>query len=139
MGEPSLSCGELDEAYRFTWLRTFHSPVAVRVWRTGDSYELQAVLLDGAGGYEPGEVSRRINRRLTDEEWRRIKQVLEEISFWSLSTNNDVRGSDGAQWIIEGRDEGYHVVDRWSGNERMWEAGLVFLELAGLSDIQPIY
>jgi len=27
-------------------------------------------------------------------------------------------GTDGAQWILEGKEHGkYHVVDRWSGGE----------------------
>jgi hypothetical protein len=44
---------------------------------------------------------------------------VEELKFWSLSTNPpknpNVFGVDGAQWILEGvRDEQYHVVDRWS-------------------------
>jgi hypothetical protein len=139
MAEPSLSCGDSVESYRFTWLRTFHNPVAVRVWRTAETYELQAIVLNGAGGYDPGEVSQQINRRLTAAEWTRVKHVLDEIGFWGLSTSNDVMGFDGAQWIIEGRDRRYHVVERWGGNERVQDAGLIFLDLAGLSDIKPLY
>src|SRR5215468_3618237 len=62
MGELSLSCGVLQdtETYRFLWLRTFHNPVAVRVFRRGDDYDLEGVILDGAGGYNPGHVSRRV-------------------------------------------------------------------------------
>lgn len=139
MGEPSLSCGASVEAYRFVWLRTFHNPVAVRVSQSGEAYELQAIVLDGAGGYDPGQVSQRVSRRLTAAEWARVRHALDEIGFWDLPTSNDVMGFDGAEWIIEGRDGRYHVVERWGGNERVQEAGLVFLELAGLSDIQPIY
>lgn len=36
MAEPSLSCGAIEDSYRFVWLRSFHSPVAVRMYRDRD-------------------------------------------------------------------------------------------------------
>lgn len=140
MAEPSLSCGEVLETYRFTWLRSFHEPIAVRAWRTQDTFHLEAVVLDGPGGQEqPQVVSKRISRTLSASEWARIEDALIEIGFWRLATSDDAMGLDGAQWIIEGRDGRYHVVDRWNGADGVQEAGRVFLEVAGLSDVEPIY
>jgi hypothetical protein len=44
---------------------------------------------------------------------------INSIDFWNLpSIEGGIRGTDGAQWILEGKEPGkYHVVDRWSGGE----------------------
>lgn len=143
MKEPSLSCGALEdtETYRFLWLRSFHNPVAVRAFRRGDDYRLEAVILNGAGGYEPGRVSRRVTKELSHDQWRTMIARLEEIQFWQMPTSNtgDTVGFDGAQWIVEARRDGqYHTVDRWSGNG-LESVGKLFLDLAGLSDVGPVY
>lgn len=146
MEEPSLSCGPSsdDETYRFVWLRTFHNPVAVRAFRRGQHFGLEAVILNGAGGYEPGFVSNRVSKELTPAQWRRLLSALDEAQFWQATTTvDDIVGNDGAQWIIEARREGqYHFVDRWSGAtgvETLKPVGELFLELAALGELGPTY
>ena len=39
---------------------------------------------------------------------------------------------DGASWIIEGRTDRYHVIDRWSDADDVIAVGRIFLDLAGL-------
>src|SRR6185503_15892511 len=132
--EPSLSCGasSADETYRFTWLRTFHAPVIVRVSRSGDRRELTAVVLSGAGGYEPGTVERKMERPLQPAEWRRLTAALALSGFWKLPLRDpQSSGADGARWLVEGRrgDE-YHLVDRWSPDRGRYRAlGLTLLAL----------
>lgn len=146
MEEPSLSCGVLEdtETYRFVWLRTFHNPVAVRIFRRGDRYGLEAVILDGAGGYEPGQVSRRVTKELSPAQWRSVIAALDELQFWQMTTGtDDIIGNDGAQWIVEGRRDGrYHFVDRWGGAEGvegLASVGRLFLDIADLHDVGPRY
>lgn len=114
MAEPSLSCGESpSESYRFLWLRTFGRPIAVRI-ETGRSNTLTAVELDGAGGYHPGEISRRIQRQLNADEWKTLSEALKATDFWNMPGLEPRRGLDGAEWIMEGRSgHDYHVVNRW--------------------------
>jgi hypothetical protein len=144
MEESSLSCGALEdtETYRFLWLRTFHNPVAVRVFQRGGEYGLAAVILDGAGGYNPGHVSRRVTRALSRDEWQTVIARLDGAQFWHMATkSDDPPGFDGAQWIVEARRDGrYHVVDRWSDTDHGLESvGKLFLDLAGLGDVGPVY
>jgi hypothetical protein len=143
MEEPSLSCGVLEatETYRFLWLRTFHNPVAVRVFRRGDSYGLEAVILDGSGGYDPGHVSRRVTKALSRDQWRTVRLRLEEMQLWQMPTHaSEIAGHDGSQWIVEGRRDGrYHFVDRWSGKDGLEPVGRLFLDLAGLNGVGPAY
>ena len=51
---PRTDCGL--ESYRFLWLRTFHKPIAVRVWSADSRYYLVVKELSGQGGYEPGRI-----------------------------------------------------------------------------------
>ena len=59
MKEPSLwKLAQNDRSavvYRFLWLPTFDRPVSVRLVKSGESALLDAVELDGRGGYEPGK------------------------------------------------------------------------------------
>lgn len=136
MGERSLLSypESRAESYRFLWLRTFHHPVAVRVWRSGDSRFLNVKQLSGAGGYEPGRLITNQTRQLTNAEWDGFVSLLDRSCYWQLPAEIDDMGNDGAQWILEGVSEGrYHVVDRWtprSGDFR--EVCLYLLKLSNL-------
>lgn len=127
---------------RFTWLRSFHAPVMVRVEAVSDdSLRLTATELTGAGGYEPGRVARRIERRLSAEEARHLTAVLSEGQVLDLppsdacpvAENGDIIiQGDGARWIIEANGPGgYRYVDRWSGEGPVRELGLHLLGLTG--------
>lgn len=142
MNEPSLSCGaNASEAYRFLWLRSFHQPIAVRVSRTGQHFELVATVLSGHAGYEPGHIAQRVRRELTEEEWTLVMRALERTSFWEMSANPPTEeiGVDGAQWIIEGSSGRYHVVDRWGGDDGVAAVGSVLLDLSDIRVRGPVY
>jgi len=44
------------EIYRFTWLRTFHHPISVRLEKQNNIIKLFVKVCNGAGGYEPGQL-----------------------------------------------------------------------------------
>jgi hypothetical protein len=135
MSEPSLSCREPPgEEYRFLWLRTWGRPIAVRVAGSTKSANIVAVELDGAGGYQPGTTSRRIERKLTDGEWTEVKDRLKTIDFWNAPIQIPDIVIDGAQWVLEGRmGAQYHVVDRASPKTGAYrEFCLSLLKMAGL-------
>jgi hypothetical protein len=104
--------GEWVESYRFLWLRSFHNPVAVRIWKCGSVRFVSVKELDGAGGYDPGKLKLERKRELTPDEWREFMRYLEDSCYWQLPTQDDTIGFDGAQWIFEGVKGGrYHVVN----------------------------
>jgi len=122
------------DVVRFTWLRTFDPPVIVRVEGLGSaSPHLIAKQLSGAGGYEPGTVSKQIDRHLSRVEATALKHMLLRTNVFDLPAIECSGGMDGAEWIIEGAGKsGYRFVDRWSpqrGNVR--ETGLALLKLTG--------
>jgi hypothetical protein len=133
------------DALRFLWLRTFHAPVAVRIVaysdskrRTkADSLRLHAVELSGAGGYEPGEVQRRLDSALGYDVWDTLAKLLANAEFWDAPSAVQSFGDDGAEWIFEVRiGDRYHVVSRWAPHEdgrhaQFWTLGQYLIALTG--------
>lgn len=120
MGEPSLfqeQTNKTSEQYRFLWLRTFHKPIAVRVWKNDSEIKLRVVRLNGAGGYKPGHIERDESFTLTADQWDGFLKLLNKATFWDLPSAENYLGLDGARWILEAQTNGkYHMVDRWSPN-----------------------
>ena len=144
MKEESLYSPEDEwvESYRFLWLRTFHHPVAVRIWKCGSVRFISVKELDGAGGYEPGNLIFDRKRELTPDEWSGFLRHLEDSCYWQLPSRDDGGGFDGAQWIFEGVKGGrYHVVDRWTPQNGSYrELCLYVLKLSGLKvDASELY
>jgi hypothetical protein len=105
------------EVYRFTWLRTFHAPVVIRIRADPDYVRLVVKVLSGAGGYDPGTVAMNRTYLIPQETWKSLTTKLDQVGFWAMPTNKENRGFDGAQWILEGARAGrYHAVDRWSAS-----------------------
>jgi hypothetical protein len=107
----------------------------VRVEKNGSSVTLTAVELAGTGGQAPGEVIKRIDRALLPAEQDKLLARLNGVEFGEIGKDQNRFGMDGAQWILEGAEDGrYHVVDRWSpGPGPYRDICLVFLGLAGLA------
>ncbi|HET6432829.1 hypothetical protein [Dyella sp.] len=132
MSEPALTPVPGSRTYRFTWLRTFHHPVAVRVAMTSTRCALHAIELDGAGGYAPGKVYRRKILEITPKACARFEAFIRANGFWDIPPSDHVSGADGSQWIVEGVTAQYRVVTRWtpeSGPVRT--IGEQFLALTG--------
>jgi hypothetical protein len=105
------------EIYRFTWLRSFHNPIAIRLERLDNDYKLYWKLCSGAGGYAPGKLIIDKQKTIDQNTWDVFKMLLDQINFWRLNTTEEVMGTDGAEWIIEGKkSQQYQVVDRWTPN-----------------------
>jgi hypothetical protein len=104
-----------NEFYRFTWLRTFHNPIAVRLEKHGETYTLFWKQCDGSGGYDPGKLIIDKQKNIDKATWDEFQNQLNQIDFWNMITNEDDFDLDGSRWILEGKTESqYHVVDRWT-------------------------
>jgi hypothetical protein len=123
------------ELYRFTWLRTFHNPVAIRVEKKSNQYIMTWKVCNGAGGYDPGELKTDRQIILNDSIWVEFQKRIEQIDFWNLETNIESIGYDGSEWILEGKKAGnYHVVERWTPREgsRFYECCEFLIKLTDL-------
>ena len=133
--EPVLYTDSGKTVFRFTWLRTFHNPVAVRIEKQNGTYLLTWKVADGAGGYAPGKLITNESKVISMEEWDSFIRLLGRANFRQMPVKSRERmGTDGAQWIIEGMQNGkYHVVDRWTPENSDYEkCGSYLLGLTGL-------
>jgi hypothetical protein len=130
-----------EEWLRFTFLRSFHHPLIVRVEKRSDgSAWLFATELSGAGGYEPGSIKRRFSRPLKAAEMHRLVLLHTAVSFAEARLARCTGGLDGSEWIIEAASAGrYRYINRWSPREgAVRRIGLYLLGLTGWQ-IAPIY
>ena len=141
--------------YRFTWLRTFHNPIVVRVKVSPNgSSDVYSVRADGAGGYEPGVIVERSRRHLSRSVTSALLSRINESGFWNLPAQKEastvvvdgrvveqiVIGLDGAQWILEAVDDGkYHVFDDWSPEGGAYRSAMLHLLEFSRFDLEPIY
>ncbi len=120
--EPVISGYQgVKEIVRFTWLRTFHHPVSVRVEKQNNVIRLFAKASNGAGGFEPGNICFDSTINMSINEWKILDHQLKNTNFWQLSTqSNSDEGKDGSEWIIEAvKENKYHLVTRWyAGDEQ---------------------
>ena len=133
--EQSLCCDTTDRGrvIRFTWLRSFHHPVVIRLNESlNGSWSVVTKIGTGAGGYAPRTILSQAERMLTARHAAAMRSLFNPTSwFWSTvsaQTTNAVANCardptsecvtlqvDGSQWIVEVRDgDRYHYVDRWS-------------------------
>jgi hypothetical protein len=145
--EPSLYMASRSQAggslrtYRFTWLRSFHAPVVVRIDAAPDgALHLVATRMTGEGGYGPGSVAARIERPLTAREADAFAQKLQATHAFELPPVDCHSGVDGAQWILEANDHGtYRYVDRWTPETGpVRDVGLLMLGFTGWR-LDPVY
>lgn len=141
MAEPVLAPSGATHAYRFTWLRTFHHPIAIRVVAENGQFKLFATELDGAGGYSPGVVLRKKSVSLSSEQFEELEALILRNDFWNLAPHEETMGPDGSEWIVEAATDRYHAVARWTPHDgALREIGERFLSLAGWSfDSREMY
>lgn len=131
----------VDEAYLLTWIPSFHEPVLVRVWRSGDQAFLVAKSLDTKGWARFGKVKEANVRPLTKFEWRNLTETLKRNSYWELSsTTKEMSPNDGAVWLIDGlRSRRFHWVRRRVPDEGYAEISKHLISLSGLETAHALY
>ena len=134
--EPKLYENYEYEAYRFTWLRTFNNPVAIRLEKREDKYFLFVKKTNGAGGYNPGRLVRNYQVKITQEQWDEVQRKIYNMNFWSVPTieQTNMIVMDGSTWIFEAKKgEKYHMAYRHAtqGSE-VKELCMLLLNMSGL-------
>lgn len=121
-GEDPVKLPTENEVFRFTWLRSFHAPIVVRV-NCDEKCILNAKQLSGAGGYSPGRVQLENRRVLTDKEMKELKALANRLEGWVYKPDEEIIGMDGAKWILEtAKGDNYQAWNLWSpGGEKAAE------------------
>ncbi|MDB4924074.1 hypothetical protein [Mucilaginibacter sp.] len=100
-------------SYRFTWLRSFHHPIAIRINKNNNVYSIYWKMSDN-GKYEKLVTDK--HKIISKATWDLFESKLKQLDYWKMGTNSNERsGMDGAQWILEGKKANtYHLIVRWS-------------------------
>lgn len=130
MEEPVLATTEDQDyfALRVTYLPTWGRPIAFR-YEIGDGKAThRAVMLTGSGGYDPGGVRSEIVGSPPPDRMSELISALEVSGYWRLAAEDDVRGLDGSELIVETvRNGGYRVLVRWTPEHDTEERNLTGL------------
>ncbi len=121
MKEPNMYTTKSDdEIYRFTWLRSFHNPIAIRFKKHNNTYTLCTKELLDYQGYIPQEIKVNTEEEMTVEEWEKFKSKIDYLNFWRIISNDPFpRPHDGAEWILEGFSKNkYHFIARTSPEDK---------------------
>ena len=87
--------------YRFTWIRTFHNPIAIRIENTNNEIMLYWKVGRGAGGYDPRGLKKSGKRKLTINQWETFLKLVEKSNFDNLANRKYIPMPDGATWTLE--------------------------------------
>ncbi len=133
MNEPPLMNSSDNEVYRFTWLRSFHPKVVVRVWSDRGVRMLTIKELISDNENRVARMSVDETRRLTADEWTQFAQLFDQACVWTLPSAPEVIANDGAWWVFEATSPGhYQVINRQSPEESYRELCLYLLKLSAL-------
>jgi hypothetical protein len=121
MKEPHLF-GQADdskeEAYRILILPTWGNAICVRAEKHGQVYSLSARRLSGQAGFELGKLVETRDVELAANDSKTLDVLIQNLKFFEMPTDDDVRGFDGDEWILEGVSNGkYHIAQRWCATE----------------------
>ena len=118
--------------YRFVWMRSFHDQLSItmEVQPDGDGQIRLQVFRRAPQNLESRTQS------LSKQQVRGVLALIEEASFWKMTTQGGPQGLDGAEWVLEGVQGGqYHIVTRWDASTTAF--GKPLLELLRLSNYNP--
>jgi hypothetical protein len=117
INEPPLSEFTKDadaEVYQMTIFPSWGDTILVRVQRQGGVYSLSGRRLEGQAGFEQGKLVEAKDFKLNADDSITLKRLLQNLNFFRLSKDDNVRGTDGDEWFLEGVSQGkHHIVQRW--------------------------
>jgi hypothetical protein len=119
MKEPSvLSPLEkgVERVFRFTYLRSFHDPLVIRITEAGDTVTARAVRLEMDQQYQPVKIVSDKTWKLDEEGRKSVKPLPEQKGFWAPLSDAEqsvAQGMmDGSTWVFEVHDkDGYRMID----------------------------
>lgn len=130
---------------RFTWLRSFHDPIVVRIDAAADGRRTLTARRRPAGhGFGVGhgvDREQTVVRQLNATETAALQAAIEEAGLFEAPASSCRCCLDGSQWIIEASDprRGYQFRSRQSPRESLErDLGLHLLALTGW-DVGRIY
>lgn len=136
LNEPNLYNMKIDDGiiYRFTWLRSFHNPIAIRVENIGEDYFLYWKVGKGAAGYSPKGLLKEGRKKITIKEWKIFENLLKNENFVNLRNYQSMIMCDGATWTIEEKtSDSFRAKQTQKPDTFFYRCCMYLLKLSGLN------
>lgn len=119
--------------YRFTWLRSFHHPIVIRIEKSDNKVNLYWKIGKGLSGYHPQGIEKSGKKRLNMESWKNFEQLLQKADFENLPNVKKIMMTDGAQWTLEMKDSKEYKIHNTNWPKKDFkDACLYLLELTNI-------
>lgn len=107
------------EVYRFTYIRSFHDPISVRIVLQPETQVMVIKQARRTHGENTGRLVTNRTAKLPTDVAEALKLAVTQDMLWDLPAfiprPEDTVQLDGSQWIVELVQNGrYHVLNRWS-------------------------
>lgn len=130
----------IDEIYRMNWIPESHSPIVVRVWKSGAKYLIVAKRLKSRGWSEYKNLDVEQTRPLSESEWDHLRNLIDKTSYWTLTPTVAESSTVKAVWLVEGRKGSqYHWVRRTQPAGSYAEVCKYLIRLAGIETYYDLY
>ncbi|WP_445711876.1 hypothetical protein [Flavobacterium sp.] len=125
------------EIYRFTWLRSFHNPIVIRIEIASNKKTIFWKELKINKEYKPIKIITDTYKPLDNEKWTELENLLKKENFWEIYPNINVLGNDGSFWVLEGtKDKKYKAVAFWSPKRNKIEYFELCKYILALTDLK---
>ena len=122
MKEPSIKAPLADgisSVFRFTYLRSFHDPLVVRITENERELTATAIRLKMDRKYQPVKILHNESWTLDAKDSKSVRELLDQVDFWKPFNRSEEElaqgGLDGSMWVFEIHDkDGYKMIDIWS-------------------------
>lgn len=133
--EPNLYLQKSEDSdiYRFTWLRSFHNPIVVRIVSEDENYYLYWKIGKGSGGYKPKGIKEKGKRKISDKEWDIFETLIDHEEFVNIRQMQMMLVNDGAKWILEEKSNGHYKAKLTNKPDTDFYRGCMYLiKLSGI-------
>jgi hypothetical protein len=128
-------------SYRFTWLRSFHVPIVIRIDENADGHMTMVAKKLSRNSLKP-HIIKQLHRSLTSVESGQIRRLFSAKSFAEYRVDPCNTGTDGSDWIVETRLGDHYRFTRQSnppGKGPIFDIGIGLLKLSRLDIGGPVY
>jgi hypothetical protein len=112
--EPMLSDGYKGKVYRLLWLRSFDSPIVIRMQKIRRNVTMFWKLPHFNDSLHTSQFTLEFKKRLSVRQWKKFEKSLTTIDYWSMISGDYLSdATDGAIWLLEAAINGkYKVIER---------------------------
>lgn len=128
-GVPSLSCGDVPDTYRLTWIGGYNEVTLVVTVNRSSATAVQFLPFNVADR----TVSHRTSKPISAADFRTISTCVESAAFWTSDAYR-VFESEGRSWTFEGRrGDSYRALTRTHPELNLANVAKLLVELSGMA------